>query len=114
MWYGQHLLSDCCILLSLQVHEIAQLKILISSISVKISSSTNYNSFIMASFSQAISDAFSAIFQFFASIFQTIISTLQSLVSLFNTVIKDIVNFSVQLIEFLFSKLTLCAGQQTS
>lgn len=59
----------------------------------------------MASFSQAISDAFSAIFQLFASIFQSIVSAFQSLFSLVAMLVKDIANISVGLIQFLLQNI---------
>jgi hypothetical protein len=68
----------------------------------------------MLSFSQAISDAFSAIFQFFASIIQTIISAFQSLISLINTLIRDVTNLSAGLVQFLMSRLaTIGAHEET-
>jgi hypothetical protein len=68
----------------------------------------------MVSFSQAISDAFSAIFQFFASILQTMVSAFQSLISLFNTLIKDVANLSAGLVQFLMGRLvTISAHEET-
>jgi hypothetical protein len=66
----------------------------------------------MVSFSQAISDAFSAIFQSFASILQTIISAFQSLISLINTLIKDVTNLSTGLVQFLMSRLVIIGAHE--
>ena len=58
----------------------------------------------MPSFSQAISDVFSAIFQFFAAIFQTVVSVLQSVTSVLYRLVKDVATLPVKIIDFILRK----------
>ncbi|KAF7510276.1 hypothetical protein GJ744_006972 [Endocarpon pusillum] len=55
----------------------------------------------MTSFIQAMSNAFSTIFQFFTSVTQTVLSAFQALISLFGTFIIDVADVSTGLVQFL-------------